>query len=187
VNAAIASWSRLVCLFRDGALPEHPHSYAVISGSAVAHVVNDQNTLAANFGDLAVALGLLHHGCDIGIWSLAVPTGNLITDGAITASGTYPGAGTRIVFIVRGGREAVELKKIGAFANDNVVVIHGDDLWQLIDSGSSTTPTGSARRRGKAPGRTGRTETLHVSLYQMIENETNLATLQKRFISAVTL
>jgi hypothetical protein len=66
-------------------------------------------------------------------------------------------------------------------------VIHGDDMWQLMNFGSGTPPTGSARRRGKAPGRTGRTETLHVSLKQMIESEADLASLQKRFISTVTL
>jgi hypothetical protein len=187
VNAAVASWARLVCLFRDGTLPERPGSYEVISGAAVAHVANDRNTLAAGFGDLAVALGLLQHGCETGIWSLSVPAPGPITEGAILASGTYPGANTRSVFIVRSGREALQLYKIGAFANDNVVVIHGDDTWQLMNFGLGTPSAGSARRRGKAPGRTGRMETLHVSLKQMIEHEPDLVKLQKRFISEVTL
>src|SRR5262249_1363553 len=42
-NAAIALWSRMVSLYRIGHLPSAPNAYQPISGTPVAHLLNDAN------------------------------------------------------------------------------------------------------------------------------------------------
>jgi hypothetical protein len=184
-NRAIAAWSRLVQLFRDGALSPSD-AYEAISPSTAAHVANDMNARAVGYGDLAILLTLLEHGRSVNNWRLTAPNHAEITGGSVLATGQYPGAVSRTIFLVRSAREALELRKAGAFANDDVIVIHGDDMWQLLPS-ESDTGENSARMRSKAPGRTGRPKTHHVSLKRMIDSETNLAGLQRRFTVEVTL
>jgi hypothetical protein len=78
---------------------------------------------------------------------------------------------------------ALDLEKRGAFANGNAIVIHADDVWHRMRSSG----TDSARTRSRAPGRTGKVGTRHVSIAHMLNAETDIAGLRTRFISEVTL
>ena len=181
-NQAISIWSRMVSLFRSGQLPAKLHTYEVISGSPVGQVANDQNVQAAGFGEFAIALALLEHGRSANLWSLAPPADASLPAGAMSTIAAWPGATLRAIFLVRSVAIALDLEKRGAFANDNTIVIHGDDVWQQM------RPSGtSARRSRRPPGRTGKIQTRHVSIAHILQIETNVTALRKRFIGEVML
>ena len=186
VNQAIATWSRLVSLYRDGQLAAHPERYEAINRSTVSHVANDPNAVAAGFGDLALALSLLEHGWGGGIWSLSPPAGAGVSDGALIAKGAYPGAQARAVFVVRSAQQALLLHKSGAL-NDNSVVIHGDEMWRMLNPGATGAGLSSPRGPRRPPGRSNRQQAVHVCLKPMVEAATDLDDLRRRFISEVTL
>lgn len=181
-KAAIAVWSRMVSLFRAGRLPIRSNAYELISGGPVGQLQHDHNARAAGFGELGIALALLQHGEANGLWRLTGPSDGELVSGALTSTATWDGAQPRIVFFVRSAGVALDLKKQGAFSNDNAIVIHADDAWHQLQAGAMT-----ARRPKRAPGRTGSTGTLHVSVTQLLESEADVAGLRKRFISEVTL
>lgn len=183
VNKAIKAWSRTLRLFRKGELPTHPDAYEVLSASSPAQLAADQNAQASGLGELGIALSMLDHGAGEELWSLKPTSSAALTDGAFVAVASWEGATERPVFIVRSASIAIELEKQGAFANENAIVIHGDDLWNMMRGASE----GSARGRKRAPGRTGVPGTRHVSIARMIESESDIASLRKRFIGEVTL
>ncbi|MDB5620426.1 SIR2 family protein [Tardiphaga sp.] len=183
VNEAIGAWSRTLRLFRKGDLPLQPDAYEVLSASSPAQLAADQNAQASGLGELAIALAMLDHGAGEKLWTLKSTSSSALADGAFTAVASWNGATERPVFIVRSAGIAIELEKQGAFANDNAIVIHGDDLWHMMRDASG----GSARGPKRAPGRTGMPGTRHVSIARMIESEPDIASLQKRFIGEVTL
>ncbi len=183
VNKAIGAWSRTLRLFRKGGLPPKPEAYEVLSASSPVQLATDQNAQASGLGELGIALSMLNHGSGEKLWSLRPTSSGALTDGAFTAVASWDGATERPVFIVRSASVAIELEKQGAFSNDNAIVIHGDDLWNLVKDG----PDGSARGRKRAPGRTGVPGTRHVSIASMIESEPDIVSLRKRFIGDVTL
>ncbi len=179
---AIAGWSRLLSLYRKGNLPARPDAYEVLSHSTPSLISTDPNALASGLGRLAIGLALFQHGCDQGHWSLSIPTGGDTVAGAFSATGLLTGRGARPVFLVRSATEAITLESVGAFANDNAVVIHSDDAWDRMAGAGS----GARRVRG-APGRTGRINTLHVSLGAMLSRSVNIDDLQSEFLSEVIL
>ena len=185
MNLAIGAWSRLVSIYRDGKLSDHPERYEAISGTTVPHVANDANAVAAGFGDLAMVLALLEQGL-AGTWSLAPASVAEIAGGALVAKGSYPGAQARPVFVVQGAKQALLLQKSGAL-NDNSVVIHGDDMWRLLGPGAAGAAPPSPRGRRRPPGRSNRQQPIHVCLKPIVEGATDLEDLRRRFVSEVTL
>ena len=176
-NQAIAIWSRIVSLFRNGHLPAKPDTYEVISGNPVRQLANDPNVQAAGFGEFGVALALLEYGRSANLWALAPPADASLPAGSIRTTATWPGAVPRAIFLVRSAAIALDLEKRGAFSNDNAIVIHGDDVWQQMRSPGKT----SARKSRRAPGRIGKVRTRHVSIAHILQTETNVAALRHRF------
>ena len=182
-NAAIASWSRLLSLFRRGVLPANAEAYEVVSNSVPSTLEADHNAQANGLGRLGVALSLLQHGRAAGLWELA-PAASEATAGALTARGNWHGAPERPLFLVKSATEAIELESNGAFASDEAIVVHADNAWHRIYGGSSGT--GVRRPRG-APGRIGRVRTTHVSLGSLIEACDDADALKNRFVAETTL
>jgi hypothetical protein len=182
-NRAIAIWSRIVGLFRSGQIPATQDTYEVISGGPVGQLANDQNVQAVGFGELGIALALLEHGWRAKLWSLAPPADHSLAAGAISTIASWPSAASRAIFFVRSAAIALDLEKRGAFSNDHTIVIHADDVWQQMRSSGLS----SARKRSRAPGRTGKVETRHVSIAHMLQTEADVAGLRKRFIAEMTL
>ena len=183
-KVAIASWSRVLSLFRGGTLAADPEWYEVVSSSVPNNLEADQNAQANGLGRLGVALSLLQHGRTAGLWELA-PTGALDeTAGALTARGNWPGAQERPLFLVKSATQAIKLKRNGAFANDNAIVVHADDAWHRMARGGAGT--GVRYPRG-APGRTGRIRTMHVSLGSLIETCDHADAVKERFVAEMAL
>tara|TARA_R110001606_G_scaffold241078_1_gene389087 strand:- start:16085 stop:17752 length:1668 start_codon:yes stop_codon:yes gene_type:complete len=181
-TAAIAFWSRLLSLFRKGALPVNEEVYEVTSNSVPAMLDSDQNAKATGLGRLGAALSLLQHGLAQGLWELGPPAAPDATAGALTARGVWAGATERPMFLVMSATEAIVLERNGAFANDNVIVVHADDAWdRMVGVGAS------ARRSTGAPGRTGRVRTTHVSLGRLIDGSDDVAGLAKQFVAELML
>ncbi len=181
-DEAIAIWSRLLSFFRMGAMPARPDIYEILSQATPPLIATDANAIASGLGRLAIGLALLQHGRDQGLWTLGAPVTADAIAGAFSATGVRAGAGARPVFLVRSATEAIALESIGAFANDNAVVIHADDTWErMVGSGS-----GARRIRG-APGRTGRMSNLHVSLGAMLARSASADELKGEFLSGVIL
>ena len=180
---AIAIWSRMISLFRTGLVPAKTDAYEVISTAPVGQLVGDMNVRAAGFGELGIALALLEHGQDTSLWSLGLPAGEALTAGAILSVASWPGAAPRAIFLARSAAIALDLEKRGAFANDNTIVIHADDVLHRMRSAGTI----SARTRRRAPGRTGKVSTRHVSIAYMLDAEADVAGLRTRFISEVML
>jgi hypothetical protein len=182
-NTAIALWSRMISLFRTGHLPANPAAYEMISSGSVGQLANDPNARAASFGELSIALALLSDGQSGGMWHLTGPAGADLSAGALTSTATWTGAQPRTIFFVRSAAIALDLKKRGAFANDNTIVIHADDAWHQLQPAGMMT----ARKPRRAPGRTGGPTTLHVSITQLLDTEVDVGALRKRFAAEVTL
>ena len=183
-NAAIALWSRLLSLFRRGALPANAEAYEVVSGSVPDKLEADQNAQANGLGRLGVALSLLQHARVSGLWELAPTGATKETAGALTARGNWQGAPERPLFLVKSATEAIALQRNGAFANDKAIVVHADDVWDRVAGGG--TDAGVRRARG-APGRTGRVRTTHVLLGRLIEACDDADAVKKRFVAETTL
>ena len=146
-------------------------------------MANDANARAASFGELGIALALLSDGQSDNLWKLSGPASADLSAGALTSIATWTGAQPRTIFFARSAAVALDLKKRGAFANDNTIVIHADDAWhQLQPSGSL-----SVRSPRRAPGRTGGPTTLHVSIAQLLDAAPDVIGLRKRFAEEVTL
>ena len=183
-NAAIASWSRLLSLFRRGALPESAEAYEAISNSVPDKLEADQNAQANGLGRLGVALSLLQHGRVAGLWELAPAAAPEVIAGALTARGKWHAAPRRPLFLVKSATEAIELERNGAFANDKAIVVHADDTWHRFAGGGLWA---GARRPRAAPGRLGRVRTTHVSLGNLIEACDDADALKDRFVAEMTL
>ena len=99
-NAAIASWSRLLSLFRRGTLAADPEAYEVVSSSVPNNLEADRNVQANGLGRLGVALSLLQHGRTAGLWELAPAAAPRRVDNrqALTARGNWAGAPERPQF-----------------------------------------------------------------------------------------
>ena len=183
-NAAIAAWSRLLALFRRGALPTDPEAYETISNWVPEKLEADQNAQANNLGRLGVALALLQYGRAVGLWELAHVDGADADAGALTAIGSWTGAPARPLFLVKSAAEAITLQHNGAFADDKAIVVHADDAWYRITSEGR----GMAERRPHGPpGRTGRVRTTHVSLGHLIEIGDDAEDLKNGFVTEMML
>lgn len=79
VTQAIAQWSRMLSLFRGGALPANPDSYETLSNSTPNLIAADQNARAMGLGRLGVALSLLQYGRAAGLWKLRQSASNDLT------------------------------------------------------------------------------------------------------------
>lgn len=182
VNQAIALWSRMLSLFRNGVLPANSEAYETLSNSTPDLIGADQNAQAMGLGRLGIALSLLQHGRAANHWELRQPVSNDLTSGAMTARASRPAAGERPLFLVKSATDAIALKSQGAFANDNAIVIHADDAWhQMVGGGAS------ARRVRAAPGRTGHVGETHVSLGELLTRCDDAATLKQEFIAEMML
>jgi hypothetical protein len=182
VNRAIAVWSRMLSLFRSGALPANSHAYETLSSSTPQLIAADLNAQAMGLGYLGVALSLLQHGRSVGLWELRPPASDDLTSGAMTARASRPGGIERPLFVVKSATEAIALKSNGAFANDNAIVVHADDAWHRMVGGGA-----SARRVRTAPGRTGHVGETHVSLGDLLARCGDPATLQQEFVAEMML
>ena len=183
-NAAIASWSRLLSLFRRGALAADPDVYEVVSGSVPDNLQADHNAQANGLGRLGVVLSLLQHGRTAGLWELAPAAAPDARAGALTARGNWVGAPERPLFLVKSATQAIELERNGAFANDNAIVVHADDTWDRVNGGG--TGSGVRRPRG-APGRIGRVRTTHVSLGRLIETCDDADAVKEQYVAEMAL
>jgi hypothetical protein len=182
VNQAIALWSRMLSLFRSGALPVNADAYQTLSNSTPNLIAADQNAQAMGLGRLGVALSLLQYGRAAGLWELRRSVSNDLTSGAMTARASRPDAKDRPLFVVKSATDAIALKSHGAFVNDNAIVIHADDTWhQMVGGGAS------ARRVRAAPGRTGYVGDTHVSLGDLLARSGDAATLQREFVAEMML
>ncbi|WP_062224577.1 SIR2 family protein [Aureimonas sp. D3] len=181
VNQGIASWSRLLSVFRSGTLQRNSDAYEPISHSTINMLPADQNAHSAKLGHLAVTLALLDHGRSSGRWSLAMPSGNALVDGVATFQADRPGAPKRPVFLVKSLPEALRLQLDGAYANDNALIIHSDDIWH------QTMPKRSRRSPSSAPGRTGLVEPSHVSIGDLLRTAANVDDLHGGFAAEVLL
>lgn len=182
VNCAIALWSRILSVFRIGALPANPQAYETLCNSTPNLIPNDQNAQAMGLGRLGIVLSLLQHGRTAGLWELRQPASNDLASGAITARALRPDGVDRPLFVVKSATEAIALKSIGALANHNAVVVHADNTWhQMVGSGVSP------RRVRGVPGRTGRTRETHVSLGNLLTHCADAAALQRDFIAEMML
>jgi hypothetical protein len=182
VNQAIALWSRMLSLFRSGALPANADAYEALSNSTPNLIAADQNVQAMGLGRLGIALSLLQYGRAKGLWELREPTSNDLTSGAITARALRPDGMDRPVFVVKSATDAIALKSQGAFAHDNAIVIHADDTWHQMVSGGA-----SARRVRAAPGRTGHIGDTHVSLGNLLTRCGDATALQQEFVVEMML
>ena len=179
-NAAIASWSRLLSLFRRGTMSADPEAYEVVSSSVPNNLEADHNAQANGLGRLGVALSLLQHGRATGLWELAPA----VEVGALTARGSWQGAPERPLFLVNSATQAIELERNGALANDNAIVVHSDNVWHCMVGGGPGT--GVRHPRGAA-GRTGRVRTKHVSLGSLIEICDDTDTVKEQFVAEMAL
>lgn len=182
VNEAIALWSRMLSLFRSGALPSNLEAYEALSSSTPNLLAADQNAQSMGFGCLGIALSLLQNGRQAGLWELRRPVSNALTSGALTARALRPDGVDRPFFVVKSATEAIGLKSRGAFANDNAIVVHADNAWHQMAGGSVT-----ARRVRSAPGRTGHIGETHVSLGDLLARCGDAATLQREFVAEMML
>jgi SIR2-like protein len=182
VNQAIALWSRILSLFRNGALPVNPDAYETLSGSPLNLIAADQNARAMGLGRLGIALSLLQYGRASGHWDLRQPVSNDLTSGALTACTSRPEGVDRPLFVVKSATDAIALKSSGAFANDNAIVVHADDTWHRMVGGRAT-----ARRVRSAPGRIGHVGETHVSLGDLLARCGDAATLQQEFVAEMML
>jgi hypothetical protein len=181
-NQSLGLWSRLLSLFRRGALPADPNAYEALSNSNPNLLAADQNALAMGLGMLGVMLALLQLGRAAGHWELTPPSDDTLPAGAITARPNRPGATGRPVFLVRSAADAIALQSNGAFVNDNTVVVHADDTWhRMVGSGAS------ARRIRSAPGRTGRISNTHFSMSDLLGRSPDVAGLQSAFVAEMML
>jgi hypothetical protein len=182
VNEAIALWSRMLSLFRRGALPSSPEAYEALSSSTPLLLAADQNAQSMGLGRMGIALSLLQDGRQAGLWELRRPVSNDLTSGAMTARALRSGGMDRPLFMVKSATEAITLKSYGAFANDNAIVIHADNAWrQMAGAGVS------ARRVRVAPGRTGHIGETHVSLGDLLARCGDAATLQREFVAEMMI
>jgi hypothetical protein len=182
VNEAIALWSRMLSLFRRGALPSSPGAYEALSSSTPLLLAADQNAQSMGLGRMGIALSLLQDGRQAGLWELRRPVSNDLTSGAMTARALRSGGMDRPLFMVKSATEAISLKSYGAFANDNAIVIHADNAWrQMAGAGVS------ARRVRVAPGRTGHIGETHVSLGDLLARCGDAATLQREFVAEMMI
>ena len=181
VDAAISLWSRMLCLFRTGALPANADGYETLTSSTLNLLNADQNALAMGLGHLGLALSLLNDGRDAGHWTLSKPVSNNLTSGVMTARSTRADGVDRPVFVVKSTTEAIALQRSGAFANDNAIVIHAGDAWGFADG------TKTARRVRAAPGRTGYVGETHIGLSALLADSDNTPALQQRFASEMIL
>jgi hypothetical protein len=182
VTQAIRLWSRMLSLFRSGALPANPDSYETLSNSTLNLIAADQNAQAMGLGRFGVALSLLQHGRAAGLWKLRQSVSNDLTSGAITARASRPDGVDRPLFVVKSATEAIALKNNGAFANDNAIVVHADDTWHRMVGGGA-----SARRVRASPGRTGHVGETHVSLGDLLTRCGDALTLQREFVAEMML
>lgn len=182
VNEAISIWSRMLSLFRSGALPSSPEAYEALSNSTPNLIAADQNAQRMGLGRLAVALSLLQNGRQTGLWELRQPVSNNLTSGTMTARASRPGGVDRPLFLVKSATEAIALKSNGAFANDNAIVVHADDAWRQMSGGPV-----SARRVRAAPGRTGHVGETHVSLRDLLARCNDAEILQREFVAEMML
>lgn len=181
-NQAIERWSRMLSLFRRGALPDDKDAYEALSTSTPNLLAADQNAVAMGLGSLGVMLALLQIGRADGSWTLTPASDDTVIAGAFTAQATRAGAAARPLFLVKSAADAIALQSKGAFANDNAIVVHADDAWhRMVGSGVS------ARRVRTAPGRTGRVGNTHVSIADLLSRSTDAAELQSAFVAEIML
>ncbi|KKW92519.1 SIR2 family protein [Sphingobium chungbukense] len=185
VNRGISLWSRALALFRNGALPSNPECYEALCSSTPNLIAADPNALGMGLGKFGIALALLQNGSMDGLWELKAPTVASLEGGALAARALHAGGIDRPVFVVKSATEAITLQSQGAFANDNAVVIHGDDAWRQM--GGLSGPTVSPRRVSTAPGRTGSLSNTHVSLGALLMRCTDAAELQREFVAEMML
>jgi len=178
-NAAITAWSRSLRLFRSGSLPPTGDTYEPLSLTGMSQLGGDANVLASGLGEAAIGLALLGGGQVAGDWTIT-PSGGAVAQGTLKVRGTWVGAPTTTVFFVRSAGEAIALNKQGAFANDNVVVVHSDDAWAEMHR-PTVRPTATARRPKRAPGRTGIVAVRHVSVRELVAGASSMASLTTKF------
>jgi len=182
VDEAISIWSRMLSLFRCGALPSSPGGYETLCSSTPNLIAADQNAQSMGLGRLGIALSLLQNGRQIKLWDLRQPISNDLTAGAMTARALRPDGVDRPLFLVKSATEAIALKSDGAFANDNAIIIHGDNSWRHMMGGGI-----SARRMRVAPGRTGFIGETHVSLGDLLARCGDAVSLQREFVAEMML
>lgn len=181
-NKAIGLWSRMLSLFRRGALPADPDAYETLSSSTPNLLAADHNALATGLGTLGVILALLQLGRAAGHWALMPPSDGTLPAGALTAQPNRPGGPGRPVFLVKSATDAIALHSDGAFATNNAIVVHADDTWRrMVGSGAS------ARRIRSAPGRTGRVGNTHVSIADLLARSADAVGLQSAFVAEMML
>ena len=181
-NRAISLWSRMISIFRSGILPVHADMYETLSSSPLNLIEADQNARAMGLGQLGVALSLLQHGRESGLWELREPASDNVDAGVMTARASRPDGIDRPLFMVKSAADAIALQSNGALANDNAIVVHADDVWhRMVGSGASS------RRVRSAPGRTGVVGETHVSIADLIARSADAATLQQQFIAEMML
>lgn len=182
VECGIASWSRMLAIFRTGSLPASSDTYETVSPLRLALLAVDPNSLATGLGELGAILALIQDGRDAGRLVIGAPETTDLSSGCASARATHAGAVARPLFIVKSAADAIALTERGAFVNDNAVVIHADDTWQrMVPAG------GSGRRVRGAPGRTGRLETIHLSAADMINSSNDADELRREFRARMIL
>lgn len=181
-NHGIALWSRVLSIFRSGALPPNPEAYETLSASSPELIGADPNAQAMGLGRFSIMLALLQHGRAAGQWELSPPLAGSVDSGALSAKSSRAGASARPLFLVKSATDAIVLQNSGAFVDDKAIVIHADDTWhRMVGSGVSS------RRVRVAPGRTGHVGTTHVSLGDLLRRSDTVAALKEQFVAEMIL
>jgi len=181
VNRGITMWSRMLSLFRTGSLPANPDVFEILSQSTPLLISTDHNARAASLGRLGVALSLLQNGRAAGLWDLRQPIVDDLAAGSLTARALRADGVDRPLFIVKSATEAINLKRLGAFANDNAIIVHADDAWRQM------VQAHSPRRLRVPPGRTGSIKETHVSLGEILARSNDATALQNEFVAEMML
>lgn len=182
VERGIASWSRMLAIFRTGSLPASSDTYQPVSPLRLALLAADPNSLATGLGELGVILALIQDSRETGHFVIGEPETADLSSGCTSVRATHAGAVARPLFFVKSAADAIALTEQGAFANDNAVVIHADDTWQrMIPAG------GTGRRVRGAPGRTGRLENIHLSAADMLNSSNDADELRREFRARMIL
>lgn len=176
VNEAIATWSRLVAIFRTGRLPLKSDAYETLTGSSINLLTVDHNAQSMKLGCLGIILSLLRHGHVSGFWELSPPASSDLISGSLTARASRPDAQVRRLFFVKSAAEAIALQSNGAFVHGNAIIVHADDAWHRMVATSRT----SRRVRG-APGRIGHVGETHISLSDLLVRSNTAVTLHQDF------
>lgn len=180
VKGAIVTASRTMSVFRRGTLyPATSLTYDPISPLPIQSMLTDPNVASSGLGWMAVAIALLGTLLEDGI-KINLPATADLGDGVLGLLGNWTDAKPFKVFLVHGAHEAVALIEAGALDGIRIVVIHADDTWVRLYSGTIAT------RRSPSTASVSK-DVKHISISTLVSENADFAALRRRFKEEVTI